>query len=237
MLVVKKKILVLTSIFMIIVISIVTAFTISGASKTVPKKEYVVVIDAGHGGIDGGALGYSKKVYEREINLEIAKKLQSYLQAADIGTVMTRTDNNGLYGDKSPGFKKRDMLKRKEIIINSNADLVVSIHLNNYSSLTRKGAQTFFDPSSERGTLAAKKIQEQFNETINLHRAYKALKGDYYILNCSKIPSVIAECGFISNPEEEQLLITPRYQDKIAYAIFSGIMSYLYEVSMSTAEN
>jgi N-acetylmuramoyl-L-alanine amidase len=235
MLVIKKKILILTSILMIIILSLLTAFTISsGASKIIPKKEINIVIDAGHGGIDRGAVSYSKKNYESDINLEIALKLKKQFETADIGVIMTRSDKNGLYGSKTEGFKKRDMLKRKEIIANSGADLVISIHLNKYPTLSRKGAQTFFKPSCELGTLAAKKIQEQLNKEINLDRAYPSLKGDYYILNCSDIPSVICECGFISNPEEEQLLINPQYQDKIAYNIFSGIISYFYEISMMT---
>ncbi len=237
MLMIKKKILITASIFMIIILSLITALSISaGASRTIPKRALNVVIDAGHGGIDGGALGYSKKAYESDINLYIALKLQKYLITADIGVIMTRSDKNGLYGSKSEGFKKRDMLKRKEIIENSGADLVVSIHLNKYPTLSRKGAQAFFKQSCERGELAAKKIQNQLNKNINLHRAYQALKGDYYILNCSDIPSVIAECGFISNPEEEQLLISDEYQDKLAYNIFSGIMSYFYEMSAISAD-
>lgn len=233
MLVVKKKVLIIASILFIIVLSLLTAFSISySSSQIVPKKLINVVVDAGHGGIDGGGIGYSKKIYESDINLSIALKLQYYLQTADIGVIMTRTDKNGLYGNTSSGFKKRDMLKRQEIISNSNADFCVSIHLNTYMSTSRKGAQTFFNSKSELGIKAAKKIQNEFNKNINLDREYSALKGDYYILNCSKIPSVIAECGFITNPEEEQLLITAEYQDKIAYNIFSGILSYFYEISL-----
>lgn len=231
MLVIKKKALIIASIFLIILLSCIAALSISYSSGTIPAYALRVVIDAGHGGIDHGTVGYSKKVYESDINLEIALKLQKYFLASDIGVIMTRTDKNGLYGNMSSGFKKRDMLKRREIINNSNADLVISIHLNKYPLSSRKGAQTFFREDCFLGTMAAKKIQQQFNASINTHRAYSALKGDYYILNCSKIPSVIAECGFLSNPEEEQLLITEEYQDKIAYNIFAGSILYFNEVS------
>jgi N-acetylmuramoyl-L-alanine amidase len=139
---------------------------------------------------------------------------------------MTRRDKNGLYGSKGEGFKKRDMLKRREIILASGADLVISIHLNKFLSTSRKGAQAFFREGSELGKLAAAKIQEQLNKNINLHRSFEALKGDYYLLNCSDIPSVIVECGFLSNPEEEKLLATAEYQDKLAYIIFAGAISY-----------
>lgn len=234
MLVIKKKILIITSIFMIIVLSLITALSISfSSSKTIPRYPVYIVIDAGHGGIDKGAEGFSKKVYESDINLDIALKLQIYLEKAEIGVVMTRKDKNGLYGSKEEGFKKRDMLKRREIILSSDAELVVSIHLNKYPTSSRKGAQVFYKQSSEMGMLAAKKIQQQLNTNINLDRAYPILKGDYYILNCSDIPSVIAECGFVSNPEEEQLLTTSEHQDKIAYNLFAGIMSYLSETSIN----
>lgn len=231
MLVIRKKILIIMSIFMIILLSLVTALSISYSSSGSPKYPLNVVIDAGHGGIDGGAVGYSGKTCESDINLCIALYLENYFKAAEIGVVMTRKDKNGLYGSKEEGFKKRDMLKRKEIIENSGADLVISIHLNKYPTTSRKGAQAFFREDSEYGKLAANKIQEQLNKNINLHRAFEALKGDYYLLNCSGIPSVIVECGFLSNPEEEKLLALGEYQDKLAYNIFAGAISYFNFVS------
>lgn len=232
MFVIKKKILIITGILMIIVLSLITALSISyGSLKTVPKYAINVVIDAGHGGIDGGASGISKNIYESDINLDIAVKLKKYFETAKMGVIMTRKDKNGLYGSTQAGFKKRDMLKRKEIITASKTDIVISIHLNKYPTNSRKGAQVFFRQDSKQGILAAEKIQKQLNTNINLDRAYSALKGDYYILNCSDIPSVIVECGFISNKEEEQLLIISEYQDKIAYNIFAGIMSYIFETT------
>lgn len=216
---------------MIILLSLIAAFSISYSSSSTPRYPVSVVIDAGHGGIDGGAVGYSGKTCESDITLSIALCLEKYFQAAEIGVVMTRRDKNGLYGNKGEGFKKRDMFKRKEIILASGADLVISIHLNKFPSTSRKGAQAFFREESELGKLAAFKIQEQLNKNINLHRAYEALRGDYYLLSCSEIPSVIVECGFLSNPEEEMLLTTPEYQDKLAYNIFAGAVSYFCSTS------
>lgn len=229
--VIRKKIIIISSIILIIILSFVTAFSIS-YSYNIDSPVYPinVVIDAGHGGIDHGSVGYSKKIYESDINLAIAYKLKSFFEKANIGVIMTRKDKNGLYGSNSSGFKQRDMQKRKEIIDNSNGDLVISIHLNKYTSSNRKGAQTFFKQGCRFGELAAKKIQDKFNENINA-RSFSALKGDYYILNCSDIPSVIVECGFLSNPEEEQLLITEEHQDKLAYNIFAGCMAYFFEMS------
>ena len=235
MLVIKKKILIITGIFMIIVLSLITALSISYGSVKVPEYNISVVIDAGHGGIDGGALGISGNVYESDINLEIAFKLQAYFKTAQIGVIMTRSDKNGLYGSTESGFKKRDMLKRKEIIEASGADMVISIHLNKYPTNSRKGAQVFFKQDCEKGITIANCIQKQLNTNINLNRSYSTLKGDYYILNCSNIPSVIVECGFISNAEEEQLLITADYQDKLAYNIFAGAIDYLTGITQTAA--
>lgn len=230
MIVVKKNILILTGIFMVIVLSLVAALSIAESSyNSKPKSLITVVIDAGHGGVDGGALGYTDGVRESDLNLEIALKLKKYFLTSDIGVVMTRSDKNGLYGSATDGFKKRDMLKRKEIITETQPDLVISIHLNKYSTHSRRGAQVFFKNTSEEGILAANRIQTELNRNINTWREYEALKGDYYILNCTDFPSVIVECGFISNPEEAKLLTTAEYQDKLAYNIFAGTVSYFTE--------
>lgn len=233
MIILRKKLILIISIFLIIILSFVTALSVvSSSGGEIPAYPINVVIDAGHGGIDHGTAGCSKKVYESDINLAIAYKLKSYFEKANIGVIMTRKDKNGLYGSSIAGFKKRDMLKRKEIITSSGADLVISIHLNKYVLPSRRGAQVFFRQDCPLGTLAAKKIQEKFNKSINTERELSALKGDYYILNCSEIPSVIAECGFLSCPEEEELLIDEQYQDKIAYNIFAGCIAYFGEISM-----
>lgn len=234
MIVIKKKILVSTGIFMVIVLSLVIALSISLSSNGAPKYAINVVIDAGHGGVDSGTVGYSGTTKESDLNLEIAIKLGRYLDSSGIGVIYTRTDKGGLYGSEGQGFKRRDMLRRKEIINSSNADLVISVHMNAFPTHSRRGAQCFFNSSSEDGKLASSKIQQQFNTSINTRRAFEALKGDYYILNCSEIPSVIAECGFISNPEEETLLKTSEYQDKIAYSIYAGIIAYFDEITKLT---
>ena len=105
---------------------------------------YVIVIDAGHGGIDGGVTGVNTNVKESEINLLIAEELKEIFEINGFTALLTRSDDNGLYGDTSPGFKKRDMEARKKIILESGADLVVSIHQNSYRASYRRGAQVFY---------------------------------------------------------------------------------------------
>ena len=108
------------------------------------NNRFCVVIDAGHGGIDGGVTGRNSKVAESEINLAIALKLQKLFENAAIKTVLTRKNAGGLYGLATKGYKRRDMQKRAEIIKNSGADLFISIHQNFYSDSSRRGAQVFF---------------------------------------------------------------------------------------------
>jgi N-acetylmuramoyl-L-alanine amidase len=140
---------------------------------------------------------------------------------------MTRTTNDGLYGDTSQGFKVRDLQKRVEIINQNKPDLALSIHLNVYQKSYRRGAQVFYPKNSESSLALAKNIQTHLNLLSESKKMYDALCGDYYILNNSNSPAVIVECGFLSNGEEEILLQSPEYQSKIALAISNGILQYL----------
>lgn len=192
---------------------------------------YKIVIDAGHGGVDGGVSGVNTKIKESVLNLEVAKKLEKYVINGGFSAVLTRKTDAGLYGVASGNLKRKDMLKRKQIILEERPTLVVSIHMNKYSVSTRRGAQVFYKNNDENGKLLARSIQNCFNDMKEASRECSALTGDYYILNCSSYPSVICECGFLSNPEDESLLVTDEYQDKIAYAIFKGIIEYFSQAS------
>ena len=190
-----------------------------------PSQNFCVVLDAGHGGIDGGSQGKTTGVYERDINLAISKKIESFLKTMDIDVVQTRTTEEGLYGVFASGFKKRDMKARKDIIEKTNPDLVVSIHLNSFTSPTSKGVQVYYKPNSEISQKLAANMQQLFAKSLDGARK-ECFEGDFYILNCTNTPGVLVECGFLSNPEEEQLLITDEYQQKVAYQIFCGIVSF-----------
>jgi len=188
--------------------------------------DYTIVIDAGHGGIDPGGIGIKTKVKESDLNLAISKKLEKYLLSFGVRVIMTRNDLNGLYGTSTTGYKKRDMQERKNIILTNHANMVVSIHMNRYVRQTLRGAQVFYDPSSTTGKALALCIQNNFAK--NLSNSDKGISiGDYYMLKCTTAPSVICECGYLSNPEDESLLIDTEYQDKVAYSIFGGIVEYL----------
>ena len=218
------------------VIASLTAFALVGAwfvkskrviNASVHSLVYTVVVDAGHGGIDGGAVGISTKVQESDLNLEIARRLKDKLKETGINVIMTRNSYGGLYGTTAKGFKRRDLEKRVKIINSSNASLMVSIHLNCYSSSSRRGATTFYGEGKQEGEKLAQSIQKHFNTLSGQPKDYSALKGDYYLLNQSSCPSVICECGFLSNPEDEALLVTEEYQNEIAEKILYGIIEYL----------
>ena len=123
------------------------------------------------------------------------------------------------------------MQKRRDIILKEKPVLVLSVHMNKYSSPSRRGAQVFYKSDDDEGKLLADSVQKSFNAMEEASRDCAALTGDYYILNCSPYPSVIAECGFLSNPDDEALLITEEYQASVAYAIFKGVVGYLTEAS------
>lgn len=200
-------------------------FALAGTASEASRL--VVVIDAGHGGVDGGVVGKQSGVKESDINLAMARQLQTVFEEAGFFVVQTRLTEAGLYGAATAGYKKRDMQKRAKIINESAPALVISVHQNFFSLPSRRGAQVFFRESSPRSCLLAQEIQKSLNEMPECVKKTNALKGDYYVLNCSDYPSVIVECGFLSNAEDEKLLLSAEYREKIVRAILKGSLSFL----------
>jgi N-acetylmuramoyl-L-alanine amidase len=213
---------------------IILAGCILGISATVAANNTVnvaantltIVVDAGHGGIDAGVLGIKTNTKESNINLAISKYLKGYFVNAGFNCVLTRTSYGGLYETTSKGFKMRDMLKRKQIIQDNNADMVISIHQNYCPLSSRRGSHVFYDESSSSGKLLAQSIQNSLNSMKESVTTNSPLIGDYFMLKCTDNPSVIVECGFLSNAEDEKLLIDTSYQKALAYAIFKGAVSF-----------
>ena len=194
-------------------------------TSTRPKSKYTIVIDAGHGGRDGGSIGANGSV-EKELNLDYAKSLQKLLTKSGINVVMTRSTDNGLYNEKADNKKLSDMRSRRDIINNSTPDLVISIHMNSFPLDSCKGAKTFYQIGSNTSFEAAKSIQNSLNYYVP-NASKTVSSGDYYILNCTKYTSVLIECGFLSSPEEEHLLTSDAYREEFTYSIYRGIMLYL----------
>lgn len=179
-----------------------------------------IIIDAGHGGGDPGALGGSGSL-EKDINLNIALKLQQFVEQNGGITIMTRTEDEMLSGNK-----KEDMKIRKKLREENSGDIFISIHLNSFPQESCKGSQTFYANNEESKELA-EKIQRNMVKYLDENNTRIAKKlTDVYLLKNVNIPSVIVECGFLSNSEEEKLLMDETYQSKIAFSIYSGVMEY-----------
>ena len=233
MFVIKKRSLVIVG---VLLITIITFFVCVGALKNgkigdTAISTVKIVLDAGHGGIDGGVTGVKTGVRESELNLKVVKKVENYFKSAGIAVVLTRSSDAGLYGVATKNLKRKDMEERKRIIEKAEPAAVISVHMNKYGSSSRRGAQVFYYENNENGKKLAECIQESFNGMEEAVRKCSALSGDYYIVRCTRYPSVICECGFLSNPQDEALLVTDEYQDKIAYEIFKGVISYLSAAS------
>lgn len=195
-------------------------------SDSVPSKNFIVVIDPGHGGTDPGSIGYKTKVHEDKLNLQMSKLLKSKLELAGINVVMTRETDDALIEGRGRQWKRDEMKARRELITKTRPNMVISLHQNSFTNHTLRGAQVFYDKKSETSKIIAECIQEQFK--LNLDKSIKAPSpGDYYMLKCSPAPSVIVECGFLSHPEEEKLLQTSDYQNKIIDSIYRGIVNFL----------
>ena len=197
------------------------------ALYTMGTATSVVVIDAGHGGIDPGKVGVNDAL-EKEINLSIAMRLKDLLEQNDITVVMTRDEDKDLASENATNRKNEDLKARVQLIANTAPVAVVSIHQNSYPEEDVEGAQVFYYSNSEDGKLLGTIIQNKLKEEINKnnHRIAKANK-DYYILKRSTSPTVIVECGFLSNYKEAELLVTEEYQEKLAFAIHLGILQYI----------
>ena len=193
----------------------------------VASNQEGIVIDPGHGGIDSGKLGINNSL-EKEINLQISKKLKGYLEQEKIKVSMTREDDNGLYSEKAYNKKAEDMQKRCQIISQENPMLTVSIHQNSFEDESVDGPHVFYYEESPEGKSAAECIQEELNLFVGEDRARQIKSNDnYYMLKKTSSPTVIVECGFLSNWEEAKLLSSEEYQKQIAEVICKGIIKYL----------
>ena len=194
---------------------------------TYSPKTFTVVIDAGHGGFDSGKVGIDGTL-EKDVNLEIAKKLKQFLESSDVQVIMTRTEDLGLYEDNSPNKKRQDMEQRAILMNTANADCIVSIHQNSYTEESIDGAQVFFYTSSKDGKTLAALIQKSLIQRADPSNHRKEKSNDsYYLLKQASTPIVIVECGFLSNEKESKKLVDDTYQQKLAWAIHIGILQYL----------
>lgn len=194
-----------------------------------PATNKVIIVDAGHGSPDEGAEGNSGTT-EAKINLQIALKLQNLLEQSGSTVILTRSDENSIYdaGNNTIQDKKvSDMKNRVKIGNESTADIFVSIHLNQIDETQYYGWQTFYNKINENSKELASCVQNGLNEAIQKeNKRVPAQLNTVYLMKYVEIPITIVECGFLSNPEEEKLLQTDEYQDKLAWGIYNGINVY-----------
>ena len=206
-------------------------FSFSISSITLPifvaqtiKDQYVICIDAGHGGSDPGKVG-KLNIFEKDINLSIALKLQKLLEKKNFKVYMTRSGDYNL-SDSDQNQKKSDLSNRKKIIYENDPLAVISIHQNSYPSSDVCGAQVFYPQGSKKSKLLATSIQTELIKGLDPknHRQAKS-NADYYLFRDNPYPIVIVECGFLSNPKELKFLQDAGYQQKSVECIYRGLKS------------
>ncbi len=190
----------------------------------------VVILDAGHGGVDGGA--EANGITEKNVNLAIACKVQELCKLFGFEVRMTRKEDISIHDeDKSTirAQKNSDLKNRLKIMTEDAGAVVVSIHLNKFPQSRVKGAQVFYAPRSQRSDVLAQTVQDNFRTLLQPENTRQIKKADsslFLLYNNTVNPAVLVECGFISNPEEAALLKTEDYQDKVAFAICCSLLQF-----------
>lgn len=201
----------------------------SSSTWHLPMSGKVIVLDPGHGGMDGGASSKSG-ILEKTVTLEVALKLRDYLQEAGALVIMTREEDVDLASPDTAKIRQRkaeDLRKRAQIVNESEADLYLSIHMNAIPSERWRGAQTFYHLSDKKNEELAVFIQEEIKRNLENTNRYAKPIHHVYLLKEAKIPGALVEAGFLSNPEEAAMLETEDYQDKVAASIYEGMLRYV----------
>ena len=193
------------------------------------QPRFTVVIDAGHGGRDGGAVA-DDGTLEKELNLAVAKKLASMLRMARIEVVMTREEDIELASPDSPHKKRDDLTARLNMTRGLENALFVSIHMNQYPVSKYRGLQVYYSANDQGSLILAEQIRK---DALHLNpenaRGVKAAGDSIYLLSHMEIPAVLVECGFLSNYEEKELLKSESYQTKLAVTLFCSVLAYINE--------
>lgn len=192
-----------------------------------------VIVDAGHGGIDGGATSASG-IAEADINLDISVKTRDIMNLLGVSVIMTRSDKNSLdyqEGKSIRDNKNSDLKARLKLASDNPGHDFLSIHLNKFEQSKSYGAQVFYSKNNPASKIIAERIQQSFAAYVDStnKRISKQSHDSIYLMKNISSPAVIIECGFLSNPEEERLLMTDRYRTQVALAITKGYLDYIKE--------
>lgn len=221
----------------LIIVSIIEIKTASeDVIKLMPITSKTIIVDAGHGGIDPGAMTDDQSIKEKDVNLKIAKKVKELIEASGAAVILTRNDDTSLYTEEAGKTIRQkyneNLRNRKKIIDESSADMFVSIHLNKFQQSKYYGAQTFYPEGKEDDKELATYIQSELKRVVdNTNNRQIKPRNDIYLIKDNEIPSTLVECGFLSNDKEAKLLNDEEYQDQIAWAIYVGIQKYFSENS------
>lgn len=197
------------------------------AEAALPLGGLTVALDPGHGGYDGGARAHDSGVWEKELTLEITLAIEEELLSQGAAVILTRRGDICLCeGDTATKARKRaDLQARRDIAESGGADVLLSIHLNEYRDRAESGPQVFYQKGGEDGRGLAEKLQQAMIDVLRPDKQRSAMAGDYYVLR-GKLPSALVECGFLSNAKEEKLLRSPDYHRRIAQAVAAGLAAW-----------
>lgn len=229
-----KRILIVLGIIVIgcLVFLILVKHDTSVFVNSTAVASHTIVLDAGHGKPDEGAEAKDGTT-EENINLQITLKLQRLLEQSGTKVILTRSDENGIYDIDANSIREKkisDIKNRVELGNGEGVDLLVSIHLNKYEDPKYSGWQTFYQEGNEQSIKLANEIQSSIKDVVDIENNRVPHKiQDVYLLKKVTKPSVIVECGFLSNTQELERLKTDEYQEKIAFGIYMGIQRYFSE--------
>lgn len=232
----NSRLIIIFSILFLIILSAMLYFTFMANSSadgvmTKPVLKQTVIIDAGHGGDDGGAIGIDGTV-EKDINLDIALKLEKLLKFYGFDVIMTRTEDIMTCDDGLDSLRKRKVsdIHNRFDVLEKNPDAVfISIHQNKFEDNSQHGTQVFYSGNNDESKLLAESIQNSIVSVLqpDNSRVVKKSGSGIYLLYHAKLPAVLVECGFISNPTEVKRLNDEKYRMKIAILIADGLIKYL----------
>lgn len=210
-------------VFLILLFTFVSVNYIVAKNNEFPLLGKIIYLDPGHGGLDPGAM-YGG-ILEKDINLQITKKLETRLLNMGAIVYLTRYGDYDLAVKNTNNRKRSDLSRRSNIINKSNCDLFLSIHLNAEDTGSWKGAQVFYDDTNSKNETIAKIFQENFKNDLKSNREYKKVN-ELYLQKRVKSPGILLEVGFLSNASDRYLLKQENYQEKIVSSIIKSVIEY-----------
>ena len=230
----KARFFIIASTSFLVIISITTLFSIDIAHKTsaqISEFKPTIIIDAGHGGEDSGAVSNDNNILEKNINLNISMILKDIFLSNGFDVVMTRESDISLHDSNATDHKKQSDLKnRVEVFNNSQNNIVISIHQNKFTQEKYSGTQIFYSAYCDKSSDLAQKVKSSVVSLLQPknERECKQAGSEIFVLDNARVPAIMVECGFLSNESEAQKLNDKNYQSQLAYCIYLGFLEYYY---------